>query len=72
MYEIFPVRAPAANTTALHDIQVVLPDIGAGIGRSAIGQTGYQVLALGVTVIIAIVGGSLTGNLLRGNVMLSQ
>ncbi|KAI0242304.1 Ammonium transporter Rh type B-B [Lamellibrachia satsuma] len=65
MYEIFPVRAPAANTTALHDIQVVLPDIGAGIGRSAIGQTGYQVLALGVTVIIAIVGGSLTGLLIR-------
>ena len=55
------MRAPGANTTALHDIQAVLPDVTAGIDRSAIGQSGFQVLAVAITVLIAVIGGSLTG-----------
>ena len=50
------------NSTALYDVQMVLPEVGPGLGRSAVGQMGYQVLALGVTMLIAIVGGCITGN----------
>ncbi len=49
------------NSTALHDVQMVLPEVAAGLDRSAVGQMGYQVLALGLTVLIASVGGCITG-----------
>ena len=62
LYQVFPLRAPmdSANSTALADIQEYL-NVDAGLGRSAVEQGGYQMLALVVTLIVAIVSGMITG-----------
>lgn len=69
LYEIFPAVIPAANTTAfdIYKANYTGYDISMepGMGRSSTVQGGFQMLALVVTLIIAIVGGALTGLLLR-------
>ena len=60
LYEIFPARAPVANSTELLAINANLT-VAAGDGRTATMQAGMQVVALVVTMVIAIVGGVLTG-----------
>ena len=62
LYEIFPARAPAANSTALFDIQKQL-SIEAGVGRSALLQAGFQAAALCCTLLVAIGSGLITGEL---------
>lgn len=61
VYEIFPMMIPASNTselvTAMANFSVTAP----GPGRSATTQGGFQMLALVVTMIVAIVGGAITG-----------
>ena len=49
------------NTTELADIQAHLSGIEAGDGRSASLQAGYQLIALLVTLVIAIATGAITG-----------
>ncbi|KAB0799460.1 hypothetical protein PPYR_07340 [Photinus pyralis] len=56
LYEIWPARAP---TTAQHTPEVGSPII--GDGRSASVQAGYQLLAVVVTLLIAIIAGVITG-----------
>lgn len=67
MYEIFPLMAPMENTTEFKEIQHNFNEfhLEPSIGRSSIEQGGYQMLALTVTLGISIVGGALTGLLLR-------
>lgn len=60
LYQQFPARAPALNNSHSHD-KSGLPPFIPGDGRSAGDQAGYQLLALGVTLVIAIVGGLITG-----------
>jgi len=50
---------------ALAEIQAHLSGVSAGDGRSAGMQAGYQMAALGVTLLIAIVTGAITGIILR-------
>ncbi|XP_064651473.1 ammonium transporter Rh type A-like isoform X2 [Lineus longissimus] len=64
LYEIFPARAPAANTTQLLEIQKVL-SINSGSGRSAGMQAANQVFALLLSLGFAIVGGILTGFIMK-------
>ncbi len=61
LYEIFPPRAPQNGTEALAAIQAEL-SVEAGDGRSASAQAGMQIVALVVTLAIALVSGALTGN----------
>jgi ammonium transporter Rh len=56
LYEIYPARADA-NMTATAEYNFLKP----GLGRTAGEQAGYQILALVVTVVLAIVSGILTG-----------
>jgi ammonium transporter Rh len=60
LYQQFPARAPAKNSSHIYDNSepsLIIP----GDGRSAGEQAGYQLLALGVTLVIAIAGGLITG-----------
>ncbi|RZB40446.1 ammonium transporter Rh type A, partial [Asbolus verrucosus] len=56
LYEIYPARA-SPNETATPEYDFLRP----GLGRSAGEQAGYQILALVVTVAIAIASGLITG-----------
>ncbi|KAF4523541.1 hypothetical protein B566_EDAN011989 [Ephemera danica] len=64
LYLQFPARAPLNNTSALSDVNEVLMFLKPGENRSASQQAGYQLLALFVTLVVAIVGGLITGLLM--------
>ncbi|XP_077985496.1 ammonium transporter Rh type A-like [Glandiceps talaboti] len=64
LYEVFPARAPMANTTALAET-VAEFTIDEGAGRSAGMQAGFQMAALVVSFVVAIVTGMLTGLVLK-------
>ncbi|OWF53145.1 ammonium transporter Rh type A-like [Mizuhopecten yessoensis] len=66
LFEIFPGIAPTYNSTdytKYHD--GLQSGWSAGLGRTSHEQGGYQFAALGVTLVIAIVGGALTGLLMK-------
>ena len=69
LYQIFPARAPG-NGTDLMAIQGALAGVEAGEGRTAGVQAGFQMAALAVTLLIAIISGSLVGMLTSYNVCL--
>lgn len=62
LYLQFPARAPHSNSSALNDVNEVLMFLEPGDNRSALQQAGYQLAALMVTLVVAIVGGLLTGS----------
>ncbi|KAI0242303.1 hypothetical protein LSAT2_014138 [Lamellibrachia satsuma] len=64
LYQIFPARAPVANSSALLAVQKRL-SVDAGVGRTAILQAGYQLTALCTTLLIAVVSGIVTGKLME-------
>jgi ammonium transporter Rh len=59
LYQQFPARAPTENNSQIHNTG--LSFFTPGDGRSAGEQAGYQLLAVGVTLVIAIAGGLITG-----------
>lgn len=59
LYEIYPARA-SPNMSATAEYIFLKP----GLGRSALEQAGYQMLAVGVTLIFAVISGLITGNLI--------
>ncbi|XP_064651471.1 ammonium transporter Rh type B-like [Lineus longissimus] len=65
LYQIFPARSPGDNSTALREIQANFSAIIPGDNRSASVQAGFQLAALALTLAIAIVGGIITGFILR-------
>jgi len=65
LYEQYPAMAPPLNSTELTRIQRQFPDVTAGIGRTASAQAGMQIVAMLVTLGIAISGGIVAGVLLR-------
>lgn len=65
LYQIFPERAPEEGSADLARLRYYIPDLEAGSGRSAGAQAGNQILALLISMGIAIVGGLATGLLLR-------
>ncbi|KAG1715062.1 Ammonium transporter Rh type B [Nymphon striatum] len=58
-------RIPDRNSTLFEDIEVSFGDVEPNAGRSAKEQSLYQLIALGVTFIIAIAGGLITGGIMR-------
>jgi len=64
LYLTYPARAPE-SASLLRDIQTDLPSVTAGLNRTAQDQALYQLAALAVTLGIAILGGALTGLLMR-------
>ncbi|RWS16689.1 Rh-related protein-like protein, partial [Dinothrombium tinctorium] len=65
LFQIFVARAPTANSSDLHEILSYLPDISAGEGRTNYQQFICQIAYVGVTLLIAILGGCLTGLIIR-------
>jgi ammonium transporter Rh len=63
MYEIFPMTVPMVNTTEFAEAQAEFSVIEPGAGRSSGIQGGYQMLALVITLVVAIIGGAVTGRL---------
>jgi hypothetical protein len=61
LYQTFPLRAPVSNSTELASIQEVFSLVEAGDGRTGGAQGAYQAAALGITLLIAITAGALTG-----------
>ena len=63
LYEIFPARAPSSEAllAEMRDNYGILP----GLNRTAGQQAGYQLLALAITLGIAIVSGLVTGLIIR-------
>jgi hypothetical protein len=61
LYLQFPARAPHGNSSALNDVNEVLMFLEPGDNRTALQQAGFQLAALAVTLLVAIVGGLLTG-----------
>jgi len=61
LYIQYPARAPLINSSELSEIKQELLTVEPGDNRTAGMQAIYQISALGVTLLIAIVGGSLTG-----------
>lgn len=65
MFEIFPGIAPSFNSTDYIKYHTNTSIWEPGLGRSEAEQGGYQMVALLVTVAIAIFGGAITGVILR-------
>ncbi|OXA60151.1 Ammonium transporter Rh type B-B [Folsomia candida] len=68
LYQQYPARAPVQNSSEFSEIVNEFADVEPGEGRTAASQAIYQLATLGVTLAIAIVGGSLTGLILRAPV----
>ena len=62
LYDYYPARAPVFNTTEFFDQKV---EITTGLGRSASEQAGFQLVALLITIGLAVVFGAVTGLILR-------
>ena len=65
MYTIFPRCAPEEGSQDLTDLQAELASVEAGEGRTLGTQALYQLVALLVTLAIALVCGALTGLVLN-------
>lgn len=63
LYEFYPARAPVINTTDYLDQR--LSPSQAGNARTALEQAGWQLIALSITAGFALVGGAITGLILR-------
>ena len=61
MYEIFPARTPLNGTEEYERLLNYLPELKPGLGITAEAQGLNQLYALGVTIIISIGGGLVTG-----------
>lgn len=70
LYEFFPARVPLNGTTEFTELSATYYQLGygelaPGYGRTAGGQAFYQAIALGITMVIAIGGGIITGFILK-------
>lgn len=65
LYEIFTHRAPVEGDPRLKELQVLIPGLQPGLGRSAREQALYQVAAVFATMGASALGGILTGLVLK-------
>ncbi|XP_053704385.1 rh50-like protein [Synchiropus splendidus] len=65
LYEIFTHRAPVEGDPKLLDLQVLIPGLQPGLGRTAREQALFQVAALFSTIVVSALGGVLTGLVLK-------
>jgi len=61
LYQIYPARAPQANSSQLGNILEELY-MSAGSGRGGAAQAGYQILALTSSLLFGLLGGAITGS----------
>ncbi len=66
LYVFYPARIPIVNSTEYFEFGLAGTEFkDGGLGRSALEQSGYQLAALGMTLVVAIVSGALTGLVMR-------
>lgn len=65
MYQIFSHRAPPEGDPKLLELQMLIPGLKPGLGRTAQEQALYQVAAVCATIAAATVGGLLTGMVMK-------
>lgn len=58
---MFPERAPPEGSAALAELHKVMPDLAGGSGISGTSQALYQLLALVVSIAMAVAGGIVAG-----------
>lgn len=66
LYTFYPSRIPSVNSTEFANLSLDATDfVNGGLGRTAVMQGGYQLAAIGVTLAMAIVGGIITGYIMK-------
>jgi hypothetical protein len=65
LYNVFGARAPVENSTEFYKLQSLDVTFTPGQGRSAKRQALFQLAGLGATVVIAVIGGLLTGKIMK-------
>ncbi|GFU34228.1 ammonium transporter Rh type B [Nephila pilipes] len=65
LYHLYPARSPPENTTAFHKIHSVMNGIEPGSGWNEASQAYAQLEALLTTLAVAVVGGLITGYIIR-------
>lgn len=63
LYRIFPARSPLNSTSDYWNVRQITGDIKPGSDRSGTAQGAYQIAGLGVTLVVALVGGLITGSI---------
>lgn len=71
MYQIFTHRAPPEGDPKLLELQMLIPGLKAGLGRTAQEQALYQLAAIAATITASAIGGLLTGFVLKMSFMAS-
>lgn len=66
LYEFYPSRTPALNSTEYFRLNLAQTAYRAGgLGYSATTQVAYHIIVIGITLALAIVGGIVTGAIMR-------
>lgn len=65
MYQIFSHRAPPEGDPKLLELRVLIPELKAGLGRTAEEQALFQLVAIFATIAASTTGGLLTGVVLK-------
>jgi len=65
LYRLFPAVAPMKNSTAYNELNQFEPDIPAGLGRTIGKQAAFQASGLVLSIVNAIIGGLITGVLVK-------
>lgn len=65
MYQIFTHRAPPEGDPKLLELQMLIPGLKPGLGRSAQEQALFQVAAIFATIVVSAVGGVITGLVMK-------
>lgn len=64
-YEIFTHQAPVAEDPKLLELQMLIPGLQKGLGRTAQEQALFQIAAVGLTIGVSVLGGMFTGFILK-------
>lgn len=65
LYELFTHRAPVEEDPRLHELQMLIPGLQPGLGRTAKQQALFQVAAVFSTIAVSALGGIFTGFVLK-------
>lgn len=66
LYVFYPSRVPSFNSTLYQEYNLADSEYSAGgLGRTAVQQGGYQIAALAMTIGFALVGGVITGYIMK-------
>ena len=63
LYHMFGARTPPADSPVYMKLSTFIPMLKPGSSRTAMAQMGFQMVALLVTIVLALLGGVITGEL---------